>query len=92
MEPQEKVDSRDSPEEKSPRLDDLGGSVSLTTTETENSLENEEVTDSKTAIDTVQSATPASKPVEDLQVWPLTHFSPFFVLCRKSLNCQRASR
>jgi len=71
MEPQEKVESRDSPEEKSPRLDDLGGSVSLTTTETENSLENEEVTDSNTAIDTVQSATPASKPVDDLQHDPL---------------------
>ena len=79
MEPQEKVESRDSPEEKSPRLDDLGGSVSLTTTETENSLENEEVTDSNTAIDTVQSATPASKPVEDLQVWPLTQFFSFCV-------------
>ena len=90
MEPQEKVESRDSPEEKSPRLDDLGGSVSLTTTETENSLENEEVTDSNTAIDTVQSATPASKPVDNLQVWPLNFF-PLFVLCRKSLNCQRGT-
>ena len=72
MEPQEKVESRDSPEEKSPRLDDLGGSVSLTTTESENSPENEEVTDSQTATDTVQPATPTShQPVDDHQPDPL---------------------